>query len=169
MVSASLLLNLLPSSRPGGGCPLQCYDSHLQVAEGYFDALVHSCQATEPAHYPRQEPSVVQTLLYLAFYKVSLSSFGVTGPRCSPDSNRDVGTQLADGKVEARRKAVELIKWLSDAVDKALRLNLQTQQVQPYYNMAVASSLQRDVGYASWQVPGHHPRFRSYFGSSSHR
>jgi hypothetical protein len=133
----------------------QCYDSHLQVAEGYFDALVHACKCTEPSLYPKQEPTVIQTLLYLAFYKV-----GVYPPlhlvvllRCPRPNMGKQPHQLADGKTEVRRKAVELIKWLSEAVEKALRLKLQSDQVQPYYNMAIASSLQRDVGYASWQVP----------------
>lgn len=47
---------------------------------------------------------------------------------------------------------MDLINWISPAVQSLLLLNLQTPQVQPYYNMAICSSLQKDMGYASWQV-----------------
>jgi len=41
----------------------------MQVGEGYFDILVHVCKSTEESHYPKQEPQVIEALLYLAFFK----------------------------------------------------------------------------------------------------
>jgi len=51
----------------------------------------------------------------------------------------------------ARSQAIELIKWLSPAVQHLMLIDLQACEVLPYYNMATSSSLQRDVGYISWQ------------------